>query len=128
MMRLFANPYGTRNNGHTMITKDKKRRASKHKRNVGKRLNKKKREQLRMQKKASSPGVPPNTCPYIDQVQTMIADLQHAYERLRERGEHNPVVDEIATLANDTLEYIRKNNETLRDNSAYWYEQYKQTL
>ena len=85
-------------------------------------------ERVRLQAKADSPGVPPNTCPYIDLVQNMITDLQGAYDRLRERGEHNPVVDDISKQATDLLEYIRRNNETLRDNSAYWYGQYKQQL
>ena len=93
-----------------------------------KRMKKQQLERVRLQAKADSPGVPPNTCPYIDLVQNMITDLQGAYDRLRERGEHNPVVDDISKQATDLLEYIRRNNETLRDNSAYWYGQYKQQL
>lgn len=126
-------PTSTRNNGtrRDQVSYDfgpdktNKTKTKKHKR---KRMKKKQRERVRLQAKASSPGVPPNTCPYIDMVQTMIADLQGAYERLRERGDHNPVVDNISTQASDLLEYIRTNNETLRDNSAYWYEKYKQQL
>mgnify|MGYP001359895406 CR=1 FL=1 len=130
-MKLFNNPYGTRNNGHTMITdKIKKKHKRKTKRDTGKTRGEKRREseRKRLRAKADSPGVPANTCPYIDLVQTMITDLQAAYDRCREKGEHNPMVDRLATQATDMLEYIRANNETLRDNSAYWYGQYKSEL
>ena len=72
--------------------------------------------------------MPPNTCPYIDVLQTMIRDISEAYQKLYEKGEHSPVTDELETQANDMLEYIRKNNETLRDNSLYWYERFKEQL
>ena len=129
---LFNNPYGTRNNGHTMISTDikhKQKRKRKHK-SGGKTRGDKRREseRKRLQAKADSPGVPANTCPYIDMVQNMITDLQMAYDRLREKGEHNPMVDRLTTQATDMMEYIRANNETLRDNSAYWYGQYKSEL
>ena len=106
----------------------------KHKRDTSRGKNKtrgdkrRETERKRLQAKADSPGVPANTCPYIDMVQTMITDLQMAYDRLREKGEHNPMVDRLTTQATDMLEYIRANNETLRDNSAYWYGQYKSEL
>lgn len=87
-----------------------------------------KREQIRLSAKSNSPGVPPNTCPYIDLTITMVHDLAEAYEKLRERGEHNPSVDRIKQHAEDTLELIRNANETLRDNSAYWYDKYKKQL
>ena len=87
-----------------------------------------KREQIRLDKKRQSPGVPTNTCPYIDMVQVAITDLSNSYERLRTKGELNPMTDELHTVAIDTLEYIRRNNETLRDNSAYWYGEYKRLL
>ena len=92
------------------------------------RNNKIKQERKRLENKANSPGVPPNTCPYIDQTITMVQDLQSAYERLREKGEYQPMVDRIVEQAKDTLEYIRTCNETLRDNSAFWYEKYKEQL
>jgi len=91
-------------------------------------ITKKQREAIRRSDKASSPGVPPNTCPYIDVTITMIGDLVEAYERLYEKGEHSPVVDDIQRRAVDTLEYIRKCNETLRDNSLYWYNNYKKFI
>ena len=92
------------------------------------RNNKVKQEQQRLANKANSPGVPPNTCPYIDQTITMVQDLQAAYERLREKGEYQPMVDRIVEQTKDMLEYIRTCNETLRDNSAFWYEKYKDQL
>lgn len=58
----------------------------------------------------------------------MLDELQDAYDRLRERGEHQPSFDQIKQLCDEHLEYIRRANETLRDNSAYWYNKYKQTL
>ena len=89
---------------------------------------KKQRELIRRSDKASSPGVPPNTCPYIDMTITMVGDLLDSYDRLHEKGDHNPVVDDIHKRAVDMLEYIRKNNETLRDNSLYWYNKYKKFI
>ena len=88
----------------------------------------KRREQTRLEAKSRSPGVPPNTCPYIDMVQTMIADLVMSYDDMKNNNHHNPLVENIGDRARDTLEYIRTANETLRDNSAYWYQQYKSQL
>jgi len=93
-----------------------------------KKYTKKEREHKRLNDKRSSPGVPPNTCPYIDITKTMIDDMAEAYERLYENGEHQPKFDEIKKMADDTLEYIRRANECLRDNSLYWYNKYKQLL
>jgi hypothetical protein len=86
------------------------------------------RERIRLDAKRHSPGVPPNTCPYIDMTKTIMDDLATAYERLYEKGEHQPKFDDMKQLADDMLEYIRRANECLRDNSAYWYNKYKQTL
>lgn len=88
----------------------------------------KKLDRVRLKTKRNSPGVPPNTCPYIDLVITMIQDLSNAYEDLRTKDIHNPVVDSIEERAKDLMEHIRTNNETLRDNSAYWYDHYKTLL
>lgn len=93
-----------------------------------KKLSKKQRENVRLSDKRSSPGVPPNTCPYVDVVKTMVDDMADAYERLYENGEHQPKFDDIKKMADDTLEYIRRANECLRDNSLYWYNKYKQLL
>ena len=89
---------------------------------------KKAKEQTRLRDKANSPGVPPNTCPYIDMAKTIMDDMAAAYERLYEKGEHQPKFDDLKQLADDQLEYIRRANECLRDNSAYWYNKYKELL
>ena len=126
----FSHPYGTRNNGHTLnsaMTVNIPKKVKKAKKKLSKKR-KVKIHKKRMSDKADSPGVPPNTCPYIDVVITMIGDLQSAYERLREKGEYQPMLDRTVQQANDTLEYIRQSNETLRDNSAFWYEKYKELL
>lgn len=86
------------------------------------------KERERLDAKRHSPGVPPNTCPYIDMVKTIMDDMASAYERLYERGELQPKFDDLKTLADDQLEYIRRANECLRDNSAYWYNKYKSLL
>lgn len=98
------------------------------KRTKSKKRNKKDLEQIRITDKRSSPGVPPNTCPYIDMTKTIVDDLADAYERLYERGEHQPKFDEMKKIADDMLEYIRRSNECLRDNSLYWYNKYKKLL
>ena len=92
------------------------------------RKNRQDKERERLDAKRHSPGVPPNTCPYIDMTKTIIDDLAAAYERLYEKGEHQPKFDDLKQLADDQLEYIRRANECLRDNSAYWYNKYKSEL
>ena len=130
----YINPYSSLYNmkdttrRERMIKKlDKSRK--KHKQKSKSRGDKRRqREKTRMQSKADSPGVPANTCPYIDMIITIVTDLQNAYDRLREKGEYNPMVTDMATQAQDTLEFVRRSNETLRDNSAYWYGKYKELL
>ena len=109
-------------------TKVKNNRIKRQKKGRKKAEKLEKNERTRLENKANSPGVPPNTCPYIDMVISMVSDLQSAYERLREKGEYQPMVDRIAEQTKDMLEYIRQSNETLRDNSAFWYEKYKDLL
>jgi hypothetical protein len=92
------------------------------------RKSRKDKERIRLDAKRHSPGVPPNTCPYVDMAKTIMDDMATAYERLHERGEYQPKFDDLKQMMDDQLEYIRRANECLRDNSAYWYEQYKQTL
>ena len=92
------------------------------------RKNRQDKERERLDAKRHSPGVPPNSCPYIDMTKTIIDDLAAAYERLYEKGEHQPKFDDMKQLADDMLEYIRRANECLRDNSAYWYNKYKANL
>lgn len=86
------------------------------------------KERVRLEAKRHSPGVPPNSCPYIDMTKTIMDDMAAAYERLYEKGEHQPKFDDMKQLADDMLEYIRRANECLRDNSAYWYNKYKDSL
>ena len=119
----FINPYTVHNlsTNDTMIA-TKKRFKTTNKQS--KRL----REQTRQADKRNSPGVPPNTCPYIDMIKTVMDDMAVAYERLYEKGEHQPKFDDMKQLADDTIEYVRRANECLRDNSAYWYNKYKQLL
>ena len=101
----------------------------KNKQNKSKGQKKRDRESKRLEDKRHSPGVPPNTCPYIDLTITMIKDIAEAYERLRTKGEHQPMVHKLEEQACDMLDtYVRSSNETLRDNSAYWYDKYKELL
>lgn len=92
------------------------------------RKNRQDKERERLDAKRHSPGVPPNSCPYIDMTKTIMDDMAAAYERLYEKGEHQPKFDDMKQLADDMLEYIRRANECLRDNSAYWYNKYKSNL
>ena len=50
------------------------------------RKNRQEKERERLDAKRHSPGVPPNSCPYIDMTKTIIDDLAAAYERLNEIG------------------------------------------
>lgn len=74
--------------------------------------------------KQSAPGVPSITCPYIDEVIRIIKELEDAHESLRVSAIVEPLFEKRAQLATDMLEYIRSSNETLRDNSLYWYKQF----
>ena len=65
------------------------------------------KERVRLEAKRHSPGVPPNSCPYIDITKTIMDDMAAAYERLYEKGEHQPKFDDMKQLADDMLEYIR---------------------
>lgn len=130
----FVNPYSSLYNmkdttrRERMIKKlETSRKKHKHK-NKSRGEKRRQREKQRLKCKAESPGVPANTCPYVDMTITIVSDLQNAYDRLREKGEYNPMVSDMAQQAQDTLEYIRRCNETLRDNSAYWYGKYKELL
>ena len=128
----FVNPYRGSFKDTTrrerMIKKLEKSRKKHERKNKTKGQKRRQREKQRLESKANSPGVPANTCPYVDITLTIVTDLQNAYDRLREKGEYNPMVSDMAQQAHDTLEYIRRSNETLRDNSAYWYNKYKDLL
>ena len=78
--------------------------------------------------KKDSPGVPPNSCPYIDQVITCIQDIHNAYDDLYTKDIVTPMMDDTYELSKTLLEHIRRMNENLRDNSKYWYDRYKENL
>lgn len=82
-------------------------------------------ERALLQAKARSPGVPTNTCPYIDEVLRMLKEFEDAYDNLKLKAIPEPLIDKRFQLAQDMLEYVRAANETLRDNSLYWYTKYK---
>lgn len=119
----YINPYTV----HNLPTKDTMIATKKRFKTTNKQ-SKRLKEQTRLSDKRNSPGVPPNTCPYIDMVKTVMDDMAAAYERLYEKGEHQPKFDDMKQLADDTIEYVRRANECLRDNSAYWYNKYKEQL
>jgi hypothetical protein len=75
--------------------------------------------------KRMSPGVPANTCPYVDEAIRMLAELQDAYDNVSNTGEVEPLMSNRIQLAQDTLEYVREANEVLRNNSHYWYNKFK---
>ncbi len=80
------------------------------------------------QKKKHSPGVPNNTCPYIDLVKTALVNIGEAYDKMYTKGEASPMVDKQVEVAEALLEHVRESNETLRENSLYWYEEYKKVV
>jgi len=67
--------------------------------------------------KDKAPKVPPNTCPYINFVIEVIEEqMKYSDDKCDELRK--------STLI-ETLEYIRKANETLRASSQFWYDEYK---
>ena len=73
--------------------------------------------------KARAPGVPGDTCPYIDFVISVLGQLSDQDSLAPER-----IRDQQNNLAVEALEYIREANTTLRNSSHYWYEQYKKVV
>ena len=64
-----------------------------------------------------APTIPTNTCPYIDFVQEIIKEV---------KDEHDcKLIQNKLDLAINTLEYIRESNESLRDSSRYWFNNFK---
>tara|TARA_R110002110_G_scaffold135418_8_gene319490 strand:- start:339 stop:698 length:360 start_codon:yes stop_codon:yes gene_type:complete len=119
MIGLKSNPY---NKPSMIATSNRLPRTEK------KAVKKQKKARKALRTKLSAPGVPPITCPYIDEVIRVIKELEDGYEQLRTTSIPEPLFEKRAQLATDTLEYIRAANETLRDNSLYWYKQYKNKL
>ena len=71
--------------------------------------------------KKNAPGVPPETCPYIDFVLERVKNTSYD-------GQSDRVNDAQYEVLQSTLEFIRESNDTLRRNSYYWYTEYKKLL
>jgi hypothetical protein len=78
--------------------------------------------------KKHSPGVPSNTCPYIDEAIRIIQEIEEAYSNFASTGISEPLFDKRCALAIEHLEYVRDANEVLRDNSYYWYTKCKNMI
>ena len=74
--------------------------------------------------KSNAPGVPQNSCPYIDLIIGVMSDLSEAYDRMYEKGNPTPMTDKTEQIGKDLAEQVRQMNDTLRDNSKYWYDQF----
>ena len=122
MLYRLYNEYSNRSSCDSRITND---RTSVQTPGVMYKTVKAKKKTLKA--KQSAPGVPSITCPYIDEVIRIIKELEDAHESLRCSAIVEPLFEKRAQLATDMLEYIRSSNETLRDNSLYWYKQFNET-
>ena len=71
--------------------------------------------------KKNAPGVPPETCPYIDFVLDRVKNTSYDCQSDR-------VNDAQYEVLRSALEFIRESNDTLRRNSYYWYTEYKKLL
>jgi hypothetical protein len=116
MIGAINHPYGepnvtyTRNNGTRKPVKLKRKDYTKAKRVL--------------KAKASAPGVPQNSCPYIDLAICTLKDLSEAYDKLHEKGNPTALVAETEKTGIDLMEHVRITNETLRESSKYWYDRY----
>ena len=70
--------------------------------------------------KKGSPGVPPETCAYLDRIIEIVEDLSSLVV-----DEKKSVADELSSLIKNEIEYIRPANDTLRNSSKYWYDNHK---
>lgn len=66
--------------------------------------------------KGNAPELPYNTCPYIDFVQEIIKEAIDQTESV--------LVEKKLELADSVLEYVRESNDSLRQNSMYWYQKF----
>ena len=115
---MLPHPYGIHRNVNQikkMKTKTKRGRVSK------------KRQKINDLKK-SAPGVPTNTCPYIDHVIAMVEELRDMHDDYHQKGVQVPMFDRKVDLIKEHLEFVRSANETLRDNSLYWYNSLKKEV
>ena len=67
--------------------------------------------------KNSAPEIPTNTCPYIDFIKEIIQEVKDETD--------SQLIKEKLELANNSLEYIRISNESLRQSSHYWFIKFK---
>lgn len=78
-----------------------------------------KKSMLLEKAKKDAPNIPGNTCPYIDFVLDTLSRMDK---------EDTPLRTYQGIMLKETLEYIRKSNETLRESSKYWYDCYKRDI
>jgi hypothetical protein len=69
--------------------------------------------------KLGAPDVPPISCPNIDYVLDVLEE---------EFDSDCAVSTARLAMVSNCMEYIRTVNDTLRESSLYWYEQYKQEV
>ena len=70
--------------------------------------------------KKNSPGVPPETCAYLDRIIEVVNDLSSLV-----RDEKKSVAEELNSLLQNEIDYIRAAYDTLRNSSKYWYDKHK---
>ena len=70
--------------------------------------------------KKESPGIPPDTCPYLDHINEVVKDLSTLVTENK-----SDIADHLCELIRGELDYVRAANETLRTSSKYWYDQHK---
>lgn len=66
--------------------------------------------------KEEEPEIPPDTCNYINFIQQTLDEIKDESE--------SKFIELRISLINDTLEYIRESNESLRKCGKYWKRQY----
>jgi hypothetical protein len=62
------------------------------------------------------PEVPPDTCPYINFIQEVLEQIKNKSK--------SETIDSQIQLVNDTLEYIREANSSLRECGRFWKRKY----
>lgn len=63
------------------------------------------------------PEIPPDTCTYINFIQQILDEIQDERE--------SKFIELRISLINNTLEYIRESNESLRKCGKYWKRRYQ---
>ena len=72
------------------------------------------------QVKDKSPGIPPDTCPYLDHILEVVEDLSTLVQNNK-----TEIAVQLHELIKHEIEYIRSVNDTLRTSSKYWYDHHK---